>query len=105
MSCLYGGHSRENLATYIILILRDWEIDNRIGFFITDNEASNGVVINHILGTVNITYKKADQPKRWIRYLPYTLNLITQAFLLSDNPESFIVNVELVELRNSFKEL
>jgi len=56
MSRLYGGHSGENLAVHIVPILRDWEIDDRISFFITDNEASNSVVINHVLSTVEKTY-------------------------------------------------
>jgi hypothetical protein len=76
MGRLYGGHSGENLATHIIPILRDWGIDNRIGFFITDNEASNGVAIDHVLSAVETTYKKADRSKRWIRCLPHTLNLV-----------------------------
>jgi len=51
MSRLYGGHSGENLAAHIVPILRDWGIDNRIGFFITDNEASNGVAIDNVLSS------------------------------------------------------
>ena len=105
MSRLYGGHSGENLAAHIVPILRDWEIDNRIGFFITDNEASNGVAIDNVLSTVETTYRKADRSKRWIRCLPHTLNLVAQAFLLGDDPESFALSVGLAELRNDPEEL
>ena len=105
MSRLYGGHSGENIAAHIVPILRDWGIDNQIGYFITDNEASNGTAIDHILGEIEPTYKKTDRPKRWIRCLPHTLNLIAQAFLLGENPESFAANVELAEFQNSLEEL
>jgi hypothetical protein len=105
MSRLYGGHSGENVAAHIVPILRDWGIDNRIGFFITDNEASNGTTIDNILAAVEPTYKKADRPKRWIRCLPHTLNLIAQAFLHGDDPESFAADVGLAEFRNNVEEL
>ena len=38
MCWLYGGYSGANVATHILPILSDWEISNRIGYFITDNE-------------------------------------------------------------------
>jgi hypothetical protein len=60
MSRLYGGYSGVNLAVYIVSILRNWGIDNWIGYFITDNEAANSIAINHILGTIEPTYKKTD---------------------------------------------
>ena len=105
MSRLYGGHSGENLAAHIVPILRDWGVDGRIGFFITDNEASNGVAIDHILSMVETTYRKADRSKRWIRCLPHTLNLAAQVFLLGDDPESFAAGVGLAEFRNDLEEL
>jgi len=82
MSRLYGGHSGASLAAHIVPILRDWGIDDRIGYFITDNEAANGTAIDHILVAIEPTYKKTDRPMRWIRCLPHTLNLVAQVFMI-----------------------
>jgi hypothetical protein len=60
MSRLYSGYSGVNLTAYIISILHNWGIDDRISYFITDNKAANGIVIDHILGTIEPTYKKAN---------------------------------------------
>ena len=72
---LYGGHSGANLAAHILPILSDWGINDRIGYFITDNEASNGTTIDHIIEVIEPTVKKADRRRRWIRCLAHTLNL------------------------------
>lgn len=105
MSRLYGGHSGANLSAHIVPILRDWGINDRIGYFITDNEAANGTAIDHILGTIEPTYKKADRPKRWVRCLPHTLNLAAQAFMLGRDPELFEANIQGAELTNNMTEL
>lgn len=105
MSRLYSGHSGANLSAHIVPILRDWEINDQIGYFITDNEAANGTAIDHILGTIEPTYKKADRPKRWVRCLPHTLNLVAQAFMLGRDPELFEANVQGAELTNNMTEL
>ena len=105
MSRLYGDHSGANLAAHIVPILRDWGIDDRIGYFITDNEAANGTAIDHILGAIESTYKKADRPRRWVRCLPHTLNLVAQAFMLGHDPELFEANVQGTELTNDMTEL
>ena len=105
MSRLYGDHSGANLAAHIVPILRDWGIDDRIGYFITDNEAANGIAIDHILGAIESTYKKVDRPRRWVRCLPHTLNLVAQAFMLGHDPELFEANVQGAELTNNMTEL
>jgi hypothetical protein len=105
LSRLYGGHSGENVAAYVIPILRDWEIDGRIGYFVTYNEPSNGTTIDHILAAIDPTYKKADRSRRWIRCLAHTLNLVSQTFLLGENPEKFEARVLGAELVNDLGEL
>jgi len=105
MSRLYGGHSGENVAAHVVPILRDWEIDGRIGQFITDNEPANGTAIDHILFAIDPTYKKADRSRRWIRCLAHTLNLVSQAFLLGENPEKFQARVLGAEAVNDLDEL
>jgi hypothetical protein len=49
--------------------------------------------------------QKVRQSKRWIRCLPYTLNLIAQAFLLGENPKVFEATVLGAELKNDMEEL
>jgi hypothetical protein len=105
MSRLYGDHSGENVAAHIVPILHEWEIDGRINYFITDNEASNGTAIDHILRAIDPNYKRVDRQRRWIRCLAHTLNLTAQAFLLGENPETFEATVQGAELRNDIDEL
>jgi hypothetical protein len=105
MSRLYGDHSGANLAAHIIPILRDWGINDRINYFITDNEGANGTAIDHILGAIEPTYKRTDRSKRWVRCLAHTLNLVAQAFLHGHDPELFEAKVQGAELTNNIMEL
>ena len=66
---------------------------------------ANGTTIDHILGAIEATYKKADRSKHWICCLPHMLNLVAQAFLLGNDPKLFEANVHGAELRNSLEEL
>ena len=85
------------------------EIALRVGHIVTDNEASNGVAVDHIFETLEPeTYqsikpkkaKKAALRKRWVRCLAHTLsNLISQAFLFGQDPEIFLMNTDGAELR------
>ena len=108
MCRLYGSHSGENLADHIVTVIRDWEIASRVGYIVTDNEASNGVAVDHIFETLepetyqSIRPKKAKKValrKRWVRCLAHTLNLISQAFLFGQDPENFLMNTDGAELR------
>ena len=70
----------------------------------TDNEASNGVAVDHIFEPLEPeTYqsikpkkaKKAALRKRRVRCLAHTLNLICQAFLFGQDPENFLMEPSL----------
>jgi len=107
MCRLYGSHSGENVGHHIVLVLQDWGIASRVGYIVTDNEAANGTAIDHIFETLEpevyrqVKTKKArkvELRKRWVRCLAHTLNLISQAFLLGQNPEQFFMNTDMTEL-------
>ena len=105
MGRLYGDHSGANLAAHITPILSDWGIEDQIGYFITDNEASNGTAIDGVLSAVDPTYKTVDRSKRWIRCLPHTLNLVARAFIYGQDPLVFETSVQEAELKNDSVEL
>jgi hypothetical protein len=87
--------------------LRDWGIASQIGYIITDNEAANGTAVDNIFEPLEpevywrIKTKKARKTelrKRWVRCLAHTLNLISQAFLLGQDPEQFFLRTDMAEL-------
>lgn len=107
MCRLYGSHSGENVGHHVVLVLRDWGIASRVGYIITDNEAANGTAVDNIFETLEpevyrrIKTKKARKTelrKRWVRCLAHTLNLISQAFLLGQDPEQFFLRTDMAEL-------
>jgi hypothetical protein len=45
---LRGNHFGENIATLLIEIIRDFEIENLLGYFVIDNVESNDMCIEFL---------------------------------------------------------
>ena len=99
-----GSHSGENMAAIILPVLREFCIDNRIGYFISDNMTSNNLAIQALyreLKLINLTARR-------LRCLGYIINLSAKAFLYSKEEGSFDFKVNKIskikfDLRQAFK--
>jgi hypothetical protein len=49
LRCLYGEHSGENQAELLADVLKDYELTDKIGYFVTDNASNNNTTINILL--------------------------------------------------------
>jgi hypothetical protein len=46
---LYEAHSGENMGSLLIEIINDFDLKDRLGYFITDNVSSNDTCVHYIL--------------------------------------------------------
>jgi hypothetical protein len=46
---LHEAHSGENIGSLLIEIINDFDLKERLGYFITDNVSSNDTCVYHIL--------------------------------------------------------
>lgn len=44
-----SNHSREEVTTILIGIIKFWKVEDRLGVFVSDNSEVNDVIIEHIL--------------------------------------------------------
>jgi hypothetical protein len=86
-----GSHSGENIATAILPVCGDLRIEDKLGFFISDNKhTSNDRAVNVLcreLGLGNLV------PRRLL-CLEYIINLSAKAFLYSNEEGSFDFEAE-----------
>ena len=55
---LHEAHSGENMGSLLIEIINDFDLNERLGYFVTDNAGSNDTCVHHIL-----TSLLPDQPR------------------------------------------
>jgi hypothetical protein len=82
-----GYYTGENIAEVIILILQTMISNNRIGYFIRDNNRRNDTIIRTILAQLRPDLKDPDSRK--VRYLGYIINLVAKAFLFGKDADAF----------------
>ena len=86
---LYGTHSGENQAKLIIDVLKEYEITDKIGYFITDNASNNDTCIDIIVRTLLPTFTAEQRRQRRLRCWGHIINLAAKAFLFGKNPDDF----------------
>jgi hypothetical protein len=86
---LRGPHSGENLAQIIGTLINEYEIADRLGFFVLDNASSNDTCVNEFLANLCPYISPRDYTKRRLRCWGYVLNLVAKAFLYGANSAAF----------------
>jgi hypothetical protein len=46
---LHEAHSDENIGSLLIEIINNFDLKERLGYFVTDNASSNDTCVHHIL--------------------------------------------------------
>jgi hypothetical protein len=65
---LRGNHSGENIATLFIKIIRNFEIEDLLKYFITDNAESNNTYIEFLLSRLIFDLITNERSHRRLRY-------------------------------------
>ena len=85
-----GSHSGENIAATVLPVLQDFELTDRIGYFISDNAAPNDLAVEALCREL----KLADATALRLRCLGHIINLSAKAFLYGNDEESFDFEVD-----------
>ena len=90
--CLLGlkhvleTHSGENIAQSIIPIIEDYNLKDRIDYFMLDNICLNDTCVREILAKLQ---PNLDPKKRRLCCFGHIVNLAVKAFLFGKDPEAF----------------
>ena len=72
------------MAQTLYHVIKEFEIDERLGYFVLDNAESNDTCVEHLLLKVAPHLQKKH---RRLRCISHIINLACQALLFGDIPE------------------
>jgi len=89
---LKGTHSGENIVKIMRTLIYEYEIENRIGYFVLNNISSNNTCVRELLPYIkpNISSKH-----RRLRYFGHIINLAVKVFLWGSDFELFKIEAKL----------
>jgi|SRR6266536_525186 len=89
---LKGTYSKENIVEIMRTLIYEYEIENRIGYFVLDNINSNNTCVRELLSYIkpNISLKH-----RRLRCFGHIINLAVKTFLWGSDSESFKIEAKL----------
>ncbi|KAM3505831.1 hypothetical protein MY10362_002714 [Beauveria mimosiformis] len=79
-----GRHSGENLADRVSEIIHEYNIEGRIGYFVTDNAESNDTCLDHL--AVELGFNKQQ---RRLRCSGHIINLVARSILFGTDADAF----------------
>jgi hypothetical protein len=82
---LSGPHSGENQSFLLVEIIKEFGFEQRLGYFICDNVASNNFAVKFTCESLQIK----NPVQRRLRCLGHILNLSAKAFLFGNDEGSF----------------
>ncbi|EGU77021.1 hypothetical protein FOXB_12469 [Fusarium oxysporum f. sp. conglutinans Fo5176] len=94
-----GAHSGENLASSLIDIVHEWEIEGRVGCAISDNMMANDTCLYYMYQRLDPSMRSVDIKARRMRCYGHTLNLVARAFLFGKDAESFELESDINGMR------
>lgn len=86
---LHGAHSGENQAEVIIQVITEFEIQARVGYFVTDNASNNDSAIEIVVAHFCPQLSVEQRHSRRLRCLGHVINLAAKAFLYGKEFEEF----------------
>jgi hypothetical protein len=100
-----GVHTGENQAGTVLAVIKDYEIDQKIGYFMTDNAQSNDVCIDIVLQELYPHMPSKQRAARRLRCLGHIVNLCARALLLGKGATKAIDDAEVQLRRGALESL
>jgi hypothetical protein len=88
-----GSHSGENITVVCLPVIGDFELEGKIGYFVSDNVGSNDFAVDAFCKELKLKNSTA----RRLRCLRHVINLAAKAFLFGNEERCF--DFDISELR------
>lgn len=88
---LLGAHSGVNMAEQVVKVIQDYEVTDKVGYFVLDNATNNNTCLEEVFDQLGL---KVPVEHRRLRCLGHVINLTAQAFLFGVNAEAFTSEVD-----------
>ena len=98
-----GDHSGENIGQTVVEVIREFQLEARLGAFVLDNVGSNDIAVQYIINELNLedTHLKAYCR---LRCLGHIINLAAQDFIFGKNSKEWLKEHTAVENTDDLEE-
>lgn len=102
---VFGEHAGENVGHQLLLLFKEYDITDRIGFFICDNDSKNDTCITYLLKKLNPRMSKRQMVRRRIRCMGHIINLCAQTFIIGKDAENVCKELETALREDDVKKI
>jgi hypothetical protein len=103
-----GEHSGENMARYVLEVLKEYDIICNLGYFTMDNASNNNIMMIILSYSLRKDFGLKYDPIYYrIRYQGHVINLAIKSFLfvinkelLKEDTETSVYNITVKEIEN-----
>ena len=88
-----GRHSGSNVVDIVSFIIAEYNLEDKLGWFTTDNASSNKSCIDALASEYRF-----NSQERWIRCAGHVFNLVGQAALLGSDSDAFAEEISAIDL-------
>ena len=85
---IYNSHSGENQSEVILQVLEEYEIGQRVGYFVCDNASSNDAAVRLVLRSLFPGIKDSEIAARRLHCFGHIVNLCAQSLLSASDSEA-----------------
>lgn len=86
---LFGPHSGANMAETLLDVFDEFDIRDRLGYFMTDNAESNDTCLKCVMRKVDPNFTDDAISERRLRCWGHVLNLVARSFLFGCDADAF----------------
>jgi hypothetical protein len=99
---LHEAHSGENMGSLLIEIINNFDLKERLRYFVTNNISSNDTCVYHILISLFPDLSEIQRTQRRLHYFSHILNLACGSYLYGHDPDFF--EIEIIVLKSLARE-
>lgn len=93
----FGPHDGEDIADTLEEVIRDWEIDSRLGVAVCHNTPSNDTCLQSLFPRFMPQIDDKGVKARRIRCFGHVLNLVAKAFLFGEESDGFEIQFDVYD--------
>jgi hypothetical protein len=90
---LSESYSEENMGILLIEVFKNFELIERLNYFVTDNANSNNLIIDYVLRIFLLLFTSLAHIYHRQRYFGYILNFVSDFYLYGKDPDSFEIKI------------
>ncbi|RKK62642.1 hypothetical protein BFJ69_g17003 [Fusarium oxysporum] len=94
-----GSPSGENLASTLVEVAQEWDIQERVDTIVSDNLATNDACLHYVYKELNPSLRPNDVKARRMRCYGHVLNLVARAFLFGTDADAFELESDINSIR------